>query len=50
MKTCRTTPRTYKTKAKNAQEAHEGIRPTSVSRTPEISRLTWKAISSNCIA
>ncbi len=27
--------RTYKTKAKNAQEAHEGIRPTSVMRTPE---------------
>ena len=28
-------PRVYKTKAKNAQEAHEGIRPTSVQRTPE---------------
>ncbi|MDH3589306.1 MAG: DNA topoisomerase I [Gammaproteobacteria bacterium] len=28
-------PRTYKTKAKNAQEAHEAIRPTSVERTPE---------------
>jgi len=27
--------RTYKTKAKNAQEAHEAIRPTSVLRTPE---------------
>jgi DNA topoisomerase-1 len=27
--------KTYKTKAKNAQEAHEGIRPTSVMRTPE---------------
>ncbi|MGI9309750.1 MAG: DNA topoisomerase I [Gammaproteobacteria bacterium] len=27
--------RVYKTKAKNAQEAHEGIRPTSVKRTPE---------------
>ncbi len=25
----------YKTKAKNAQEAHEGIRPTSALRTPE---------------
>ncbi len=25
----------YKTKAKNAQEAHEGIRPTSAARTPE---------------
>jgi DNA topoisomerase-1 len=28
-------PRFYKTKAKNAQEAHEAIRPTSVARTPE---------------
>jgi len=28
-------PPTYKTKSKNAQEAHEGIRPTSASRTPE---------------
>ena len=27
--------RVYKTKAKNAQEAHEAIRPTSFSRTPE---------------
>lgn len=27
--------RTYKTKTKNAQEAHEAIRPTSVRRTPE---------------
>ena len=27
--------RTFKTKAKNAQEAHEAIRPTSVARTPE---------------
>ncbi|MGC8141085.1 DNA topoisomerase, partial [Salmonella enterica] len=25
----------YKTKSKNAQEAHEAIRPTSVYRTPE---------------
>lgn len=29
------TPRVYKTKAKNAQEAHEAIRPTSALRTPE---------------
>ena len=29
-------PRKYKTKAKGAQEAHEAIRPTSVSRTPEV--------------
>ncbi|MFZ2314683.1 MAG: type I DNA topoisomerase [Gammaproteobacteria bacterium] len=28
-------PRTYKTKAKNAQEAHEAIRPTSAMRTPD---------------
>ncbi|GIK35634.1 MAG: DNA topoisomerase 1 [Gammaproteobacteria bacterium] len=28
-------PRSYKTSAKNAQEAHEGVRPTSVARTPE---------------
>jgi DNA topoisomerase-1 len=27
--------RTFKTKAKNAQEAHEAVRPTSVARTPE---------------
>ena len=29
-----TNPREYKTKSKNAQEAHEAIRPTSVDRTP----------------
>lgn len=28
-------PRMYKTKSKNAQEAHEAIRPTSALRTPE---------------
>lgn len=28
-------PRIYKSKAKNAQEAHEAIRPTDVRRTPE---------------
>lgn len=28
-------PRTFKTRAKNAQEAHEAIRPTSVAYTPE---------------
>jgi len=28
-------PRQFKTKTKNAQEAHEAIRPTSVERTPE---------------
>lgn len=31
-------PRMYKSKAKNAQEAHEAIRPTSLSRTPEFVR------------
>ena len=29
------TPRMYKSKAKNAQEAHEAIRPTDVKRTPD---------------
>lgn len=28
-------PKVYKTKSKNAQEAHEAIRPTSVARTPD---------------
>ncbi len=28
-------PRRFKTKSKNAQEAHEAIRPTSIARTPE---------------
>jgi DNA topoisomerase-1 len=28
-------PRVYKTKAKNAQEAHEAIRPTDINRRPE---------------
>ena len=32
--TCRRSPRDYKTKAKNAQEAHEAIRPTDFTRTP----------------
>jgi DNA topoisomerase-1 len=32
-------PRYYKTKAKNAQEAHEAIRPTSLSRNPGALRL-----------
>lgn len=31
-------PRVYKTKAKNAQEAHEAIRPTDLSRTPDAMR------------
>ncbi|KTC66409.1 DNA topoisomerase I (plasmid) [Legionella adelaidensis] len=33
---CPASPRIYKTKSKNAQEAHEAIRPTSVKRTPEM--------------
>lgn len=28
-------PRTFKNKSKNAQEAHEAVRPTSVARTPD---------------
>ncbi|MCT6838790.1 MAG: DNA topoisomerase, partial [Bifidobacteriales bacterium] len=32
---CPAKPRSYATKAKNAQEAHEAIRPTDVSRTPD---------------
>lgn len=30
------TPRVYKTKSKNAQEAHEAIRPTLVTQTPDL--------------
>ncbi|GGZ35185.1 type I DNA topoisomerase [Asticcacaulis endophyticus] len=33
------TPRFYKAKAKNAQEAHEAVRPTSLYRRPETLRL-----------
>lgn len=32
---CPDKPRSYSTKAKNAQEAHEAVRPTDVSRTPD---------------
>ena len=32
-------PRYYKTRAKNAQEAHEAIRPTNIARTPDSLRL-----------
>ncbi|MXV43835.1 type I DNA topoisomerase [Saccharibacter sp. 17.LH.SD] len=32
---CPTSPRAYATKAKNAQEAHEAVRPTDVRRTPD---------------
>ena len=47
-------PQTYKTKSKNAQEAHEAIRPTSVAkktagRTPEEQRL-YKLIWSRAVA
>lgn len=33
---CPEKPREYKTKSKNAQEAHEAIRPTSIKRSPEM--------------
>lgn len=33
---CPKAPRVFKTKSKNAQEAHEAIRPTSIQRTPEM--------------
>lgn len=33
---CPSSPRVYKTKSKNAQEAHEAIRPTSIKRNPEM--------------
>jgi len=38
-------PRAYKSKAKNAQEAHEAIRPTDMSKTPSNTKLDdaeWK--------
>lgn len=41
---CPKEQRTYKTKSKNAQEAHEAIRPTSVKRTPE---MVQEALSSD---
>ena len=33
---CAKTPRVFKTKSKNAQEAHEAIRPTSIKHTPDM--------------
>ena len=33
--TCPSAPREYQSKIKNAQEAHEAIRPTDVARTPD---------------
>ena len=40
-------PRRYQTKAKNAQEAHEAIRPTHTARTPStsVSRAAWRPAS-----
>lgn len=32
---CPSSPRVFKTKSKNAQEAHEAIRPTDIERSPE---------------
>jgi len=36
-------PRVFKSKSKNAQEAHEAIRPTAITRTPELMRQTLDA-------
>lgn len=36
---CAKTPRIFKTKSKNAQEAHEAIRPTSIRRSPDMVQL-----------
>ncbi len=33
---CASKPRVFKTKSKNAQEAHEAIRPTSIKRNPDM--------------
>lgn len=33
---CPKSPRVFKTKSKNAQEAHEAIRPTSIKRSPDM--------------
>lgn len=33
---CSKSPKLYKAKSKNAQEAHEAIRPTSIKRTPDM--------------
>lgn len=33
---CPKSPRVYKSKSKNAQEAHEAIRPTSIKRSPDM--------------
>ena len=41
-------PRRYKTKSRNAQEAHEAIRPTSALRTPDRVAAPWTATSSGC--
>jgi DNA topoisomerase-1 len=42
-------PRVYKTKSKNAQEAHEAIRPTAANIVPATSRRSSRRISSVCI-
>lgn len=41
---CPSSPRVYKAKSKNAQEAHEAIRPTSIKRTPD---MVGKALNSD---
>jgi DNA topoisomerase-1 len=40
--------RVYKTKSKNAQEAHEAIRPTSAAIVPADIERAWRRISSSC--
>jgi DNA topoisomerase-1 len=35
-------PRTFKTKSKGAQEAHEAIRPTDINKAPETAKITDK--------
>ncbi len=36
-------PNTYKSRSRNAQEAHEAVRPTSVERTPEVVKKSLSA-------
>ncbi len=43
-------PRRYKTRSRNAQEAHEAIRPTRCCGRPTACRPSWITISSACTA
>lgn len=38
-------PRAYKTKAKNAQEAHEAVRPTDITKKPQASGLSGEQLA-----